>query len=101
MGKGYSYHRRIGYNYNKGSSSCNNNRYISDYNLNTPIRDYNHDEPITASDFREGACRMMGLGFIDADIAQSAFNIYDHNRKGFLDQNDASCAYDYLHRLYS
>ncbi len=60
----------------------------------------NHDEPITVSDFRDGACR-MGLGYIDTDIAQSAFNIYDHNRKGYLDRNDAICAYNYLNRLYS
>jgi len=101
MGNSKSYHRGFGYNYNNRSSSCNNNIYIRDYSHNGSIRDYNHDEPITASDFREGACRMMGLGFIDDDIAQSAFNIYDHNRKGYLDQNEASCAYGYVHRLYS
>ncbi len=55
---------------------------------------------ITASDFREGASR-MGLGFIDDDIVQSAFNTCDDNRKGYLDQNEASCAYGYLHRLYT
>jgi hypothetical protein len=62
---------------------------------------HNHDEPITVSDFREGARSMMGLGYIAPDIAQSAFNIYDHNRKGYLDQNEASGAYGYLERLYS
>ncbi len=61
----------------------------------------NHDEPITVSDFRDGASRIMGLGYVAPDIAQSAFNIYDHNRKGYLDRNDAICAYNYLNRLYS
>ena len=60
---------------------------------------YNHDR-ISASDFRQGACG-LGFGFIAPDIAQSAFNKYDHNRRGYLDRNDASFAYDYLHRLYS
>ena len=54
----------------------------------------------TESEFREGASR-MGFGYIAPDIAQSAFNIYDHNRKGYLDRNDAICAYNYLNRLYS
>jgi hypothetical protein len=62
-----------------------------------PPRDYN---PISASDFRQGACG-LGYGFIAPDIAQSAFNKYDHNRKGYLDRNDAYGAYGYLHRLYS
>jgi hypothetical protein len=75
-----------------------------------PLRDYpnyypnpnniNHDGMISAADFRQGACG-LGFGFIDADIAQSAFNKYDHNRRGYLNQNDAFCAYDHLHRLYS
>ncbi len=56
---------------------------------------------ITESEFREGASRMMGLGYISPDIAQSVFIKCDHNRKGYLDQNDAYSAYEYLHRLYS
>ena len=83
-----------------GYSNYNNNGSIRDYNHDGLIRDYNHDGLISASDFREGACR-MGLGFIDADVAQSAFNAFDRNRKGYLNQNDAFGAYGHLHRLYS
>jgi hypothetical protein len=79
-------------------SNCYNDGSIRDYNHNIFKRDYNG--MISASNFREGAGR-MGLGFIDADIAQSAFNIYDHNHNGYLDRNDCLGAYRYLHRLYS
>jgi len=64
------------------------------------VRDYNRDGLVTASDFREGAYR-MGLGPIGADVAQSAFNLYDRNHNGYLDVNDAYGAYGHLHRLYN
>ncbi len=68
--------------------------------VNSGFRLGHNNGSITESEFREGASR-MGFGYIAPDIAQSAFNIYDHNRKGYLDRNDAICAYRYLHRLYS
>jgi hypothetical protein len=61
---------------------------INNSNNGLIIRDYNHDGLITASDFREGAYR-TSLGFIEANIAQSAFNAFDRNHKGYLDRNDA------------
>ena len=66
---------------------------------NAFARDYDNNGLITASDFREGAYR-MGLGSIGADVAQSAFNLFDRNRNGYLDVNDARGAYGHLHRIY-
>ena len=63
-------------------------------------QDYNRDGLITSADFREGAYN-MGLGYIGAEVAQSAFNRYDRNHNGYLDYNDAYGAYGMLHRLYS
>ena len=68
--------------------------------VNSGFRLGHNNGSITESEFREGACG-LGFGSIAPDIAQSAFNMYDHNRKGYLDRNDASGAYGYLHRLYS
>ena len=67
---------------------------------NSFTRDYNGDGLITSSDFREGAYK-MGLGSIGADVAQSAFNLFDRNHNGYLDVKDANGAFASLYRLYN
>jgi len=43
----------------------------------------------------------MGLGSIGADVAQSAFNLFDRNHNGYLDVKDANGAFASLYRLYN
>ena len=62
--------------------------------------DRNGDGLITEEDFMIGA-RRLGWGEIGADIARSAFRLFDKNGNGYLDSEDIAYAYHHLNRLYN
>ena len=62
--------------------------------------DRNGDGLITEEDFMIGA-RRLGWGEIGADVARSAFRLYDKNGNGYLDSEDIAYAYHHLNRLYN
>ena len=106
MGNGQYSERRLAQIAAKKTTVNCNNRFESPYYNGINIHDekkfrmdLNGDGMITAADFRERAMH-MGFGPIGPDVADSAFNIYDRDRRGYLDRNGAMRASFYLDRLY-